>query len=126
MVGLLIVLLSGSGGSGDGASEADTLAADADARAAVRTAWTAMETYATDHGGEYTGATAEDLKRIEPTLGSVSLSVGRALPKAYSLSVTSAAGGNVFTQERLNDGTTLFTCTEEGSGDCPVGGNWGG
>ncbi len=45
-------------------------ARDADAKAAVRTAETAMETYATDHNGEYTAADAPDLSNIEDTLTS--------------------------------------------------------
>ena len=43
-------------------------ARDADAKAAVRTAQTAIETYATDNGGEYTGADAAALNDIEPTI----------------------------------------------------------
>ena len=38
-------------------------ARDADAKSAVRTAQTAMETYATDNGGFYAGADAADLQR---------------------------------------------------------------
>src|ERR1051325_4332048 len=41
---------------------------DAQAKSAVRTAETAMETYSTEHGGEYTGATDEALHNIEATL----------------------------------------------------------
>src|SRR6266540_3616129 len=43
-------------------------AKDADAKAAVRTAQTAMETYSTDHDGNYASASATDLQGIEPTL----------------------------------------------------------
>ena len=43
-------------------------AKDADAKAAARTAQTAIETYATDNGGAYTGADAADLIAIESTL----------------------------------------------------------
>ena len=48
-------------------------AKDADAKAEVRTAQTAMETYATDNGGEYTGARLRRLKDIEPTLNDADL-----------------------------------------------------
>src|SRR2546427_5581996 len=41
---------------------------DAAAKVQVRTAQTAAETYATDHNGEYTGATVGELQTIEPTL----------------------------------------------------------
>ncbi len=49
-------------------------AQDADAKAGVRTAQTAIETYATDNGGDYAGATAADLEAIEETLTDVNLS----------------------------------------------------
>ncbi len=41
---------------------------DADAKAAVRTAQTAAETFGTDHDGDFTGAGASALNTIEPTL----------------------------------------------------------
>jgi type IV pilus assembly protein PilA len=42
---------------------------DASAKSQVRTAQTAIETYATDNNGDYTGATIPKLVAIEPTLG---------------------------------------------------------
>ena len=57
-------------------------AKDADAKAAARTAQTAIETYATGNSGDYTGATAgtatADLDDIEPTLNDSDLSRYRA------------------------------------------------
>src|SRR5438270_3573280 len=41
---------------------------DASAKSQVRTAQTAMETYATDNNGDYTNATKAGLVGIEPTL----------------------------------------------------------
>ena len=53
-------------------------ARDAEAKAAVRTAQTAIETYATDHNGSYAGATSDptaadldSLQRIEQSLRDV-------------------------------------------------------
>jgi type IV pilus assembly protein PilA len=43
-------------------------ASDASAKSQVRTAQTAMETYATDHGGSYAGATLAALQEYEPAL----------------------------------------------------------
>ena len=43
-------------------------ASDASAKTQVRTAQTAMETYATDHGGSYAGATLAALQEYEPAL----------------------------------------------------------
>src|SRR5688572_29815275 len=48
-------------------------ARDADAKAAVRTAQTAMETYATDNNGSYVGADAADLQNIESTLNDANI-----------------------------------------------------
>jgi type IV pilus assembly protein PilA len=41
---------------------------DAAAKSQVRSAQTAMETYATDHGGNYAGATLAALQEYEPAL----------------------------------------------------------
>src|SRR6266540_1455457 len=46
-------------------------AKDADAKASVRTAETAMETFATDNNGKYTGVAVSNLTGIEPTLNQV-------------------------------------------------------
>jgi type IV pilus assembly protein PilA len=43
-------------------------ASDAGAKSQVRTAQTAMETYSTDHGGSYLGATLAALQEYEPAL----------------------------------------------------------
>ena len=43
-------------------------AQDSDAKASARSMQTAMETYATDHGGEYTDADLDALIAIEPTI----------------------------------------------------------
>ena len=41
---------------------------DSSAKTVAQTAQTAMETYATEHNGEYTGATRAELQKIEPSL----------------------------------------------------------
>ena len=103
-------------------------AKDASAKEAVRTAETAMETYATDHDGSYVGATAALLEGIEPTLAEADLSEptgtgGAGLPTAtaYRVTVTSADTANTFSIDR--NGTTLtFPCTVGGDGGCPENG----
>jgi type IV pilus assembly protein PilA len=105
-------------------------AKDADAKASVRTAQTAMETYATDSGGSYTGATATKLVAIEPTLAdapgtlTVSPTTGG---KGYTVSVASETS-NVFSINRLdtagNEGKVTLTCTVDGKSGCPTGGRW--
>jgi type IV pilus assembly protein PilA len=52
-------------------------ARDADAKSAVRTAQTAIETYATDNGGSYAGATPALLVGVEQTLSNVGARYGR-------------------------------------------------
>jgi type IV pilus assembly protein PilA len=108
-------------------------AKDADAKAGVRTAQTAIETYATDHGGAYTGAnnTAGDpdsLQQIENTLNDVDLSsVTPGTPVGgYTVGVTSDTGTE-FTIARAGNGTVTYSCDDPGNAGCPSpAGNWGG
>ena len=108
-------------------------ARDADAKAAVRTAETAMETYATDNDGDYTGATVAALENIEDTLTSATLVVaenGGATPAgtptaaAYEVHVTSDTG-NEFWIMRSAPGAATLGCSPVGDGGCPPSGNWG-
>src|SRR5215213_8964574 len=77
-------------------------ARDADAKSAVRTAETAMETYATDNDGSYAGATSDptapyaggSLQAIEPTLGDVGarLTIPAVDATSYTVQVESESG----------------------------------
>src|SRR6188508_886909 len=58
-------------------------ARDADAKAGVRSAQTAMETYATDNNGSYAGATPALLQGIESTLNDVTLTVPAVAASSY-------------------------------------------
>lgn len=98
-------------------------AADGRAQEQARTAQTAIETYAVDHGGSYQDATAEELVAIAPTLAGAALSVQPAADN-YSLSIDSASG-NTFTITRDTAGAVTFTCGEPAAGGCPAGGFWG-
>jgi type IV pilus assembly protein PilA len=106
-------------------------ARDAEAKSAVKTAQTAMETYATDTtNGQYTGATVLLLQGIEPSLaGANGLALSdqanvAVVPGAnsYAVSVLSDAG-NRFSIERTG-GTTRYDCATAGSAGCPTGGSW--
>jgi type IV pilus assembly protein PilA len=101
-------------------------AKDADAKASVRTAQTAMETYATDNNGAYTGATTAKLVAIEPTLADAPnpVNVGTPGAKNYTISVKSSTN-TTFTIARDVSGTTDLTCAPVETGGCPVGGDWG-
>ena len=101
-------------------------AKDADAKAGVRTAQTAIETYATDNGGSYTGADAADLQDIESTLNDVNLSAvtPTASGDGYTITATSTTG-NTFSITRANTGITTYTCDTDGEDGCPADGTWG-
>jgi type IV pilus assembly protein PilA len=100
-------------------------ARDASAKEAARTAQTAMETYAIDHQGKYTGADATALDAIEPTLDPAKLAVTAAADN-YSVTATSDTG-TTFTITKAASGATSFSCSSPGKGGCPspAPGNWG-
>ena len=100
-------------------------AKDADAKSDVRTAQTALETYATDHGGSYVGATGAELQNIEPTLNDATLAVSGLAVDAYTLDATSKTG-NHFLISRSAPGNTALTCTTTGKAGCPSTGKWDG
>ena len=86
---------------------------DSRAKADVRTAQTAMETYYTD-AQAYTSADIAALQAIEPSLpASVSVSVTGA--QSYTVSQTAAGTSTPFRITRNSDGTIDRTCG-------PVGG----
>jgi len=101
-------------------------AKDADAKASVRTAQTAMETYATDNDGSYLNATTARLQTIEPTLSDAPnpVVVNSAGAKDYSVTVKSDTN-TTFTIARSAAGSTTLTCAPVETGGCPVGGDWG-
>jgi type IV pilus assembly protein PilA len=98
-------------------------ATDARAKSAVRTAETAIVSYATVNDGDYDGATVARLEQIEPVLANADLTVA-ASGDEYTLEVA-AATGNVFTIDRVA-GDRELTCVTGGDGGCPTGGNWTG
>lgn len=114
----------GGGGGAGAASEADVVFADGRAQEASRTAQAAIETYATDQGGSYEGATPADLVAIEQTLEGVDLAVD-AQRDSYAVTVTSEAGGNAFTISRTSDAEITHGCAAPGTGACPQTGVWG-
>jgi prepilin-type N-terminal cleavage/methylation domain-containing protein len=97
---------------------------DAQAKAAARTAQTAIETFATDQGGVYTGALATDLVDIEPSLGDADLENPATGPKTYTVTVNSEVAGQSFSISRDEDGLLDSECTDHGEAGCPTDGNW--
>ena len=104
-------------------------ARDADAKADARTAETAMETYATENNGNYTGATSARLQAIEATLPAtiaVTDAGGAGTPTATQYRVTAtSATGETFWIERTAPGSATLGCATAGDGGCPTSGNWG-
>lgn len=104
-------------------------ARDGEAKTFVRTAQTAIETHAIDNGGSYAAATADILRAIEPTLGSISDAQLRVQvfgnSDRYRVRVTSDTG-NQFSILRTDTGISRYTCTTEGMAGCPEGGSWAG
>jgi type IV pilus assembly protein PilA len=108
-------------------------ATDASAKAMVRSAETAMETWATDSGGVYDAALPEGVAsygdlfhKIEPTIEAAKVDSPEQSEKGFTVVAESDVEGHTFTITRNINGTTTFDCTVEGEGGCPYGGNWGG
>jgi predicted glutamine amidotransferase len=105
----------------------------------ARTAQTAMETYATDHNGSYSGVSVALLKGIEPTLNDASGATftvavtpgtgtgtgGNTAGTSYTVTATSS-NTNTYSVNRYNDGSTSRSCTaaaSPNSGGC-VSSTW--
>jgi type IV pilus assembly protein PilA len=100
-------------------------ARDADAKADVRTAQTAMETYATDNNGEYTPTpTAAQLADIEPTLNDATLSAPVSTADSFTVEVTAGGTDHTFEISRASTGETDVDCSPHNEGGCPSDGNW--
>jgi type IV pilus assembly protein PilA len=104
-------------------------ASDSSAKEMAHSAQVAMETYATDNDGKYTGATVAALQAIEPTVGTGGNAVtiqGTPTNDSYSLRVTNSSTTHTF--DIVKTATTLtFPCSPAGQGGCPAGsGGWGG
>jgi type IV pilus assembly protein PilA len=107
---------------------------DAKAKTAVTTAAEAIETYATDNNGKYTGVTVAEIKNIEPTLNDAT---GLVIPAtvgtpaavsdtSYSVQVDSdsgSAGGGKFAVSK-SAGVTTRACQNASKGGCKSDGSW--
>ena len=105
-------------------------ARDAEAKVEVRTAQTALEAWATDHDGDYSGADRPALERIEPALrdipaGYLTVQVTTVgVGNKYRITVLSETGTD-FTIRRQDDGFTEYSCSNHGTSGCPSSGLWG-
>jgi prepilin-type N-terminal cleavage/methylation domain-containing protein len=92
---------------------------DADAKAAARSAQTAMETYYVDHKS-YAGADKAELEQLQPSLRNApGLVVKAATSNQYEIETTSTSTqAIVFSVKRLPSGTVTRTCSPANTGGC--------
>ena len=107
-------------------------ATDSSSKELARTAETTAETYATDHGGSYTGLTTKILKEYEPTIQNAA-GGGNAYMNAegatvviesgggYEVTATSTSG-HTFTVKKTAAGTVERICTPAGKTGSEGGG----
>jgi len=104
---------------------------DAKAKEAAHTTQVAMETYATDNNGAYTGATVAGLRAIEPTVpaapaaGKMGLTINSVAGNSYDFTITAQSTGHTFSV-RNTAGAMTYPCAPVNTGGCPSGGDWGG
>jgi type IV pilus assembly protein PilA len=106
-------------------------ATDADTKTMVRTAQTAMETYATDNGGVVDASAGGEvadpaaLENIEGSLaGAEALAVSVDGANEYTVSAQSETG-TTFSITSV-DGIASSSCTAPGEGGCPTNRAWAG
>ena len=102
-------------------------AQDSEAKSAVRTAQTALETYYTDNQ-TYVGAeSGTKLTDIEPALknaGSRLTFTGTPSATGYEVKVESKGSNKVKYTIKNEAGTVTRSCTPTGKGSCPTDGSW--
>jgi type IV pilus assembly protein PilA len=103
---------------------------DAAAKSQVKTMQTAIETYATDNNGDYTGATLAKLQSVEPTLSDTSSATPGAptglSTAGYTVSSTAKNTGDKFFITNAS-GAVTRSCTNGTGGGSPGGcssGTW--
>ena len=111
---------------------------DASAKEAVRTVQTALETYATDNSGAYTGATVANLQTIEgavppactgtPVTNAPCVSTLTVGSNTYTVEVTAKTTLNTYSIARAAAGTITYPCAIPAGatdrGGCPTSGFW--
>ena len=103
---------------------------DASAESVARNAATAMETYATDNNGSYSGSSAAQLNTITPALNTNSSNGQAYLSSAtgdangnYTITAISPTDSETFVLTNSN-GSETFSCTPVNKGACSAGGTW--
>jgi type IV pilus assembly protein PilA len=88
---------------------------DSSAKTVAQTAQTAMETYATENNGEYTGGTAAKLNSIEPSLNISKTNEAELLAttvsnNSYTVTAKAANTGDEYSVVRNAAGEVEHTC----------------
>jgi len=100
-------------------------AGDAKAKEYAHTAQVAMETYSTENGGSYEGATKAKLEKIEPTIASATfVAEPTVTASSYKINIQGAKATQHFWVERTSEGKLKFECEAISTGGCPSTGNW--
>jgi type IV pilus assembly protein PilA len=102
-------------------------AQDAAAKVLVRTAETAAETYALDHGGEYKGMSVAELQNLDATLNEAKvakLEAAKEKEGGYLVEAKSLRTGDTFTIERTKEGEFKRICEGTATGGCPAAKTW--
>ena len=102
-------------------------ARDATAKAQVRSAETAAETYGTDHSGEFAGLQVATLTKVEPTLSdetSARLIKAEAKGGGFLVESESLATKSKYSIERNEHGEVTRSCERARAAGCPAGGSW--
>jgi len=98
---------------------------DANAKATARAAQTAIELYATEHDGHFTGADESALHDIEGVIpDGVPLALSNISDDTYTVTVTSQTATD-FSISRAASGGIAYECSVKASGGCPDDGDWG-
>jgi type IV pilus assembly protein PilA len=102
-------------------------ARDATAKAQVRSAETAAETYGSDHSGEFDGLEIATLKKVEPTLSdetAARLIKAEAKGGGFLVESESVATKSKYAIERNEHGEVTRSCERARAAGCPAGGSW--
>jgi type IV pilus assembly protein PilA len=96
---------------------------DSSAKTLAQTAQTAMETFATENNGEYTGGTKAKLQEIEPSINTsktneAKLEETTVTANEYTVTAVAANTLDKYTIKRNNKGELEHTCTSTNKG-CP-------
>jgi type IV pilus assembly protein PilA len=88
---------------------------DSSAKTVAQTAQTAMETYATENNGEYTGGTAAKLNSIEPSLNTSKSNEAKLEPTTvtsdeYTVTAVAANTGDKYSVVRKSNGEVEHKC----------------